>query len=158
MSCQLNLAKSTPGNAGFLIMARGAMAGTTPLQHSDYITAPGKFVTGAVGVPSSVNQKIQVHGALNILGWGILLPLGVMVARYARSFDPAWFYTHIVFQILGFVCIIGGIVTGFDVGSLVEADGLGAHQALGVFLLVLASLQVTYLPRFKIGFSIDHTL
>jgi len=94
---------------------------------------------------SKLDKKIKVHGGLNIIGWGLLLPIGAMVARYARGFDPAWFYSHIVFQILGYGCIIAGIVTGVDVAKQVQADQLDAHRGLGIFLLVLASLQVTYL-------------
>lgn len=146
MSYQVDLATSTPANAGYLIMAHGAQdSGTTLQQHTDYISEPGNFVTGAAAGPSAVsklNKKIKVHGSLNIIGWGVLLPIGAMVARYARGFDPAWFYSHIAFQILGYGCIIAGVATGVDVAKLAQPDQLNAHRGLGIFLLALATLQV----------------
>ncbi|PPS09019.1 hypothetical protein GOBAR_AA11617 [Gossypium barbadense] len=40
----------------------------------------------------------KIHGILNIIGWGTLMPLGVIVARYFKQFpiklDPCW-YTFI---------------------------------------------------------------
>lgn len=38
-----------------------------------------------------------VHGILNAISWGIMLPVGVVTARYLRhvqSLGPTWFYAH----------------------------------------------------------------
>jgi len=91
---------------------------------------------------SKREKKKECHGAIQILGWGLLLPIGALVARYARSFETAWFYTHISFQLVGFVCIIGGVVTGIELAKGFQHDRLSAHRGLGFFLFALAFLQV----------------
>ncbi|RVW46043.1 Cytochrome b561 and DOMON domain-containing protein [Vitis vinifera] len=45
----------------------------------------------------------NVHGILNIIGWGTLLPLGAIIARYFRKFPmecSEWFTLHILCQTL----------------------------------------------------------
>ncbi|MCL7034252.1 hypothetical protein MKW94_025476 [Papaver nudicaule] len=49
----------------------------------------------------SGQSSTGVHGVLNVVAWGILMPVGAIAARYLRVFnsmDPAWFYVHIVTQ------------------------------------------------------------
>lgn len=39
-----------------------------------------------------IGMKFQIHGVLNVVSWGILMPIGVIIARYLRVFksaDPA---------------------------------------------------------------------
>ncbi|KAL6332154.1 hypothetical protein AAG906_001868 [Vitis piasezkii] len=46
----------------------------------------------------------NVHGILNIIGWGTLLPLGAIIARYFRKFPmecSEWFSLHVLCQTLG---------------------------------------------------------
>lgn len=81
------------------------------------------------------------HGILNMLGWGILLPIGVLVARHMRQWDPIWFYSHSIIQSFGFVLGVAGVICG-----IVLEDRLGAnvnkHKGLGIFILTLGCLQV----------------
>lgn len=72
----------------------------------------------------------------------MLLPIGALIARYARAFDPAWFYIHAIFQLLGFACIVVGVITGVELAKTLQPEHLGAHRGLGFFLLILATLQV----------------
>lgn len=65
-----------------------------------------------------------------------------MVARYAKSFDPAWFYIHITFQVIGFLFIIAGLATGVDLAKTIDVPRLNGHKGLGFFLFTLAILQV----------------
>lgn len=81
------------------------------------------------------------HGILNILGWGILLIIGAMVARYSKQWDPHWFYAHALIQSLGFILGLVGIVLGIILNSELEVD-VSTHKALGLIILVLGSLQV----------------
>ena len=37
---------------------------------------------------------MQVHGIIMTTGFGILIPLGVLVARTMKIFDPLWFHLH----------------------------------------------------------------
>lgn len=91
---------------------------------------------------SKLEKRVKTHGALQVFGWGVLLPIGAIVARYAREYDPAWFYIHATFQIIGFIFIIAGVATGVALAKDVEVPGLNGHKGLGLFLLILAILQV----------------
>ncbi len=91
---------------------------------------------------SKLQKQVKTHGALQVFGWGVLLPIGAMVARYARGYDPAWFYIHITFQIIGFIFIIAGLATGLHLEHSIDVPGLDRHKGLGIFIFVLALLQV----------------
>ncbi|CAH8384139.1 unnamed protein product [Eruca vesicaria subsp. sativa] len=54
---------------------------------------------------SSVNGNMllvkRIHGLVNTVSWGILMPIGVMAARYMKTYetlDPTWFYVHPVYS------------------------------------------------------------
>ncbi|KAG0591667.1 hypothetical protein M758_1G227900 [Ceratodon purpureus] len=103
-----------------------------------------QFPIGVVGQSeaSKLDKQVKAHGALQVFGWGVLLPIGAMVARYAREYDPAWFYIHITFQITGFIFIIAGVATGVNLAKSFSTPGLTGHKGLGIFLFTLAILQV----------------
>lgn len=82
---------------------------------------------------------------LNAVSWGILMPVGVIIARYLRVFefaDPAWFYLHITCQTSGYIIGVAGWATGLKLGS--ESAGVEhtKHRTLGILLFVFATLQV----------------
>lgn len=81
------------------------------------------------------------HGILVMLGWGILMLIGVMVARYMRQWDPIWFYSHTAIQSLGFVLGVAGIICGFVLSNRVSTD-VDEHKTIGIIVLVLGCLQV----------------
>jgi hypothetical protein len=84
-----------------------------------------------------------VHGFLNLLGWGVFLPIGAIIARYCKVWDPTWFYLHISFQVLGFILIIAGLVTGFTLQDTYKGvSGLDSHRALAIIVFIMATLQV----------------
>jgi len=82
---------------------------------------------------------------LNAVGWGILIPLGAIIARYLRVFeaaDPAWFYLHITCQMSGYALGVAGWGLGLKLGS--ESVGLiyHPHRNIGIAIFCLATLQV----------------
>lgn len=77
-----------------------------------------------------------------MLSWGILIPIGVMVARYFRQYDPIWFYTHTTIQSIASLLGFSGIVCGFVLEDRLSAH-VDKHKAIGIFILVLACLQVS---------------
>ncbi|CAN4093766.1 unnamed protein product [Withania somnifera] len=83
----------------------------------------------------------RTHGLLNMFSWGILIPIGIMVARYLRQYDPIWFYSHTTIQSLGFLLGFTGIICGFVLEDRLSVD-VDRHKALGIFILVLSCLQV----------------
>ncbi|XVF81266.1 hypothetical protein PTKIN_Ptkin15bG0142200 [Pterospermum kingtungense] len=100
--------------------------------------------TGSSGGDSRVKKK-NIHGILNAVSWGILFPLGGMIARYIRTFesaDPAWFYLHVFCQISAYAIGVAGWGTGLKLGS--ESSGItySGHRNIGIALFVLATVQI----------------
>ncbi|KAK1318077.1 hypothetical protein QJS10_CPB04g00327 [Acorus calamus] len=65
-------------------------------------------------------RKKNVHGLLNAVSGGILLPFGAIVARGMKMFDltnPAWFYLHDSSEIIGHVVGVAGGATNFRIRS-----------------------------------------
>jgi hypothetical protein len=86
-------------------------------------------------------DKARWHGLLVALGWGILMPIGIMMARYFKKYDPFWFYAHISIQGAGFLLGVAGIIIGFNLND----DGLNnidVHKAIGIIILVFGALQI----------------
>ena len=85
----------------------------------------------------------RTHGALNLFAWDVLLPIGAIIARYCRGWDPLWFYLHGGIQFGGFILGLAGVVAGVSLYGKIQAD-VPAHRGLGIFVLVLGILQVLY--------------
>ncbi|KAJ8467411.1 hypothetical protein OPV22_029963 [Ensete ventricosum] len=104
------------------------------------------LIKGAIS-PSggSTNVKKNVHGVLNAVSWGIMLPIGAIIARYLKKFksaDPAWFYLHVTCQIVGYGVGVGGWATGLDLGSKSKGIQYTTHRNIGILLFCLGTLQV----------------
>ncbi|KAL5728370.1 hypothetical protein ACHQM5_001462 [Ranunculus cassubicifolius] len=112
-------------------------------QHQAHGVTRLDYVSGTITTTRNppYTKLRRAHGILNMLGWGIALLIGVMAARYLKHKDPLWFYSHIVIQSVGFILGVSGIIAGF-----VLEDNLGVnvsrHKTVGVFVLILGSLQV----------------
>ena len=88
---------------------------------------------------------VQIHGILNGISWGILFPIGVIIARYLRTFnsaDPAWFYLHVACQISAYAIGVAGWATGLQLGSESKGIVYTGHRCVGIVLFSLATLQV----------------
>ncbi|KAJ7539188.1 hypothetical protein O6H91_11G080300 [Diphasiastrum complanatum] len=100
--------------------------------------------SGAIsGGGSAPHQHLKnVHGILNGLSWGVILPLGAMAARYLRRWDPAWFYSHIFIQFTGYVLGVIGWSIGLQLGH--DSPGIVYHQhrRIGIILFSFATLQI----------------
>ncbi|XP_064953064.1 cytochrome b561 and DOMON domain-containing protein At3g61750-like isoform X3 [Musa acuminata AAA Group] len=113
------------------------------MEHDDKASVSFDFSVGTVAEPSSYpNQLKRNHGALGILGWGVLLPVGAVVARYCRLWDPMWYYLHVIIQFVGFLAGFAGVVAGIALHRRLHSD-VALHRGLGIFILVLGILQVT---------------
>lgn len=104
------------------------------------------FQTGTVvAAGNSVIRRKNVHGVLNAVSWGVLMPIGVMIARYMRVFksaDPAWFYLHITCQCSAYVLGVAGWGTGLKLGSDSQGIEHTVHRNIGITLFTFATLQV----------------
>ncbi|AED94011.1 unnamed protein product [Arabidopsis thaliana] len=88
-------------------------------------------------------RKRNTHGVLNAVSWGVLMPMGAMMARYMKVFaDPTWFYLHIAFQVSGYVIGVAGWATGIKLGNDSPGTSYSTHRNLGIALFTFATLQV----------------
>ncbi|CAK7323270.1 unnamed protein product [Dovyalis caffra] len=89
--------------------------------------------------------KFQIHGVLNAVSWGILMPIGALIARYLKVFksaDPAWFYVHVSCQSMAYIVGVAGWGTGLKLGSESPSIQYDAHRTIGIILFCLGTLQV----------------
>lgn len=100
------------------------------------------FVAGSASPGSKyVRERKRTHGALALIGWGLILPTGAIVARYFRHKDPQWYYIHTITQFIGFIIGLAAVVVGLQLYSEVHPD-IPNHRGIGIFVLVLTILQI----------------
>ncbi|KAI3450806.1 hypothetical protein Pfo_007471 [Paulownia fortunei] len=100
--------------------------------------------TGATG-GNSRTKKRNIHGVLNVVSWGIMLPIGIIIARYLRAFpsaDPAWFYLHVFCQVSAYAIGVAGWGIGLKLGSESKAVTYSGHRNIGIALFALATVQI----------------
>ncbi|XP_074574566.1 cytochrome b561 and DOMON domain-containing protein At5g47530-like [Curcuma longa] len=126
--------------------------GGVPFNHpysSDHLssTSSVNFLSGqstsAGGIPR-LHRK-NTHGVVNAISWGILLPIGAIIARYVKVFksaDPAWFYLHVACQCSGYIIGLSGWILGLQLGSDSKGITYHKHRNLGIAIFALATLQV----------------
>ncbi|KAG8371627.1 hypothetical protein BUALT_Bualt13G0107900 [Buddleja alternifolia] len=111
-------------------------------EHQDMISTSLNFGTGQFQTQDSPQASLKrSHGLLNMLGWAILLPIGAIIARYMRNWDPIWFYSHAVVQSIGFILGLSGVICGLVLENRLNVS-VSRHKGLGIFILVLGCLQV----------------
>lgn len=130
----------------------GQVQGVVPQSHamsSANLASKGTIDLKSGVAITSASAPHQVlknrHGVLNAVGWGILLPIGIMFARYLRQFesaDPAWFYLHAFCQTAGYALGVAGWATGLKLGSYSKGVVYSQHRSLGIAIFVFGTLQV----------------
>lgn len=102
------------------------------------------LATGVSTTSEAPNQILKNrHAVLNTVGWGILLPVGVVAARYLRPLtDPGWFYVHIFIQMVGYTLGVAGWATGLKLGNSSVGVVYLKHRNIGITLFAIATLQV----------------
>ncbi|KAL0443023.1 UNVERIFIED_CONTAM: cytochrome and DOMON domain-containing protein [Sesamum latifolium] len=102
----------------------------------------------AAGGVNSRTKKKNIHGVLNAVSWGILLPIGAVFARYLKVFpsaDPAWFYLHATCQTSAYIIGVAGWATGLRLGSQSPGIQYTSHRVIGIIIFCLGTLQVSAL-------------
>ncbi|KAB1208668.1 Auxin-induced in root cultures protein 12 [Morella rubra] len=85
-----------------------------------------------------------VHGFINAISWGLILPIGAVTARYLRhiqALGPAWFYAHAGMQLFAFFLGTVGFAIGIRLGELSPGVEYGLHRKLGFAVFCLGGLQ-----------------
>ncbi|KAI3465521.1 hypothetical protein Pfo_022184 [Paulownia fortunei] len=137
------------------VWQHGEVSGDTPQRHPtdgenirsfgtiDF--ASGRTADTGTASGGSRNRKRNVHGVLNVVSWGILMPAGAMAARYLKVFkaaNPAWFYLHVTCQASAYIVGVAGWGTGLKLGSDSPGVEQTTHRNIGITLFVLGTLQV----------------
>ena len=132
---------------GFSALFVGTIDGTTfnaetilPLPatcpEGSIIASPDLDCTSGSSLPS-----IYAHGSLMLCGWGFLLPLGVISARYLRHRpNSLWFKLHRRFQVVGIlIAFVGFIVAiaSFAVFKSGASPRSTAHGSMGLVVMTL---------------------
>ncbi|XP_062081462.1 cytochrome b561 and DOMON domain-containing protein At3g07570 [Humulus lupulus] len=111
-------------------------------EHRNKVSTSINYSTGQTASEKAPHLKLRrSHGIVNMVGWGILMVIGSMIARYGRKWDPAWFYAHASCQVSAFTLGVIGVICGFLLESRLDSD-VSTHKGLGIFILVLGCLQV----------------
>ncbi|CAO2826462.1 unnamed protein product [Amaranthus hypochondriacus] len=119
-----------------------ASDGLKLLQHREQESASLDYSTGKSETRSKPYTAMKrTHGALNMIGWGILMPIGAIAARYFRQWDPIWFYSHAIIQIFAFLFGLVGFILGLVLEGFINAE-ITHHKNLGILILILGCLQV----------------
>lgn len=82
------------------------------------------------------------HGIVGVIGWGLIMPVGAIIARYFRHKDPVWFYLHSFIQFVGFAFGLITVLLGIQLYNQMHVH-IPAHRGIGIFVLVLSILQVS---------------
>ncbi|KAI3802048.1 hypothetical protein L1987_30172 [Smallanthus sonchifolius] len=83
----------------------------------------------------------RTHGILNAVGWGALIPIGAMIARYFKHKESYWLYAHASIQLSGFVIGFAGIITGLALNDRIDIN-VAKHKAIGLVVITLGCLQI----------------
>lgn len=71
-------------------------------------------LAGPPGHRPSPPALVQAHGWLMAVGFGLLIPLGIVVARHGKGVrPPLWFHAHRAIQVTGMACVLAAFVMIF---------------------------------------------
>lgn len=90
---------------------------------------------------------VQAHGVVNVVGWGIFLPSGVIVARYFRSYPKQlawWGAFHVGLQSSGFILGSIGWGIGLWLGQASQHYTFTTHRILAVMIFTFTTIQVIF--------------
>jgi len=104
------------------------------------ISEPPACITEA----GSQESVIYAHGSLMLIGWGVLLPMGVVFAKlFKHRPDGLWFKIHRGLQITGLTFAIIGWAIALKNFSVFDDPGLPSHThgSLGMTVMAIGILQ-----------------
>ncbi|KAL5737578.1 hypothetical protein ACOSP7_030339 [Xanthoceras sorbifolium] len=140
---------------GYRTVGMEPMMHPTALQNVDSAETINLRTGESEGVAKHRHHLRMVHGVLNIMGWGIFLPLGAMIVRYFRVHPKKsgwWLGLHVSFQIVGYTLGTIGWIIGLWLGHASRYYTFPKHRTLSIFIFTFASLQMLALrlrPRSK---------
>jgi len=107
----------------------------------DALIAGGYSVSNAVTYSENEGVKVA-HQVLTAVGWGIVIPLGIVGGRAKNQLKaPKWYNVHRYMQAFGYVIGLIGFGLGFAITGSWDTN-YTVHRDLGITITVLASVQV----------------
>ncbi|RLN34816.1 cytochrome b561, DM13 and DOMON domain-containing protein [Panicum miliaceum] len=98
------------------------------------------LLRGSAEAEQDLRPVLAVHGFMMFVAWGILLPGGIMAARYLKSLKgDGWYQIHVYLQYSGIAIMFLGVL--FAAAELRGFFVSSAHVKFGVLALLLAVLQ-----------------
>ncbi|XP_051119074.1 cytochrome b561, DM13 and DOMON domain-containing protein At5g54830 [Andrographis paniculata] len=95
---------------------------------------------GSAEAEEDLRPVLAVHGFMMFLAWGILLPGGILAARYLKHVkDDSWFRIHVYLQYSGLAIVFLGFL--FAVAELQGLTFASVHVKFGMLAIVLAIAQ-----------------
>ncbi|KAJ7185879.1 hypothetical protein C8R46DRAFT_1061958 [Mycena filopes] len=93
---------------------------------------------------TSIEVMARNHALLCSIGFLVLLPLGALLPRYARTFTNRWFWGHAIMQlVISGPVIFAGWALGSRTAHKLHLDGLhDPHQQIGIALLAMYVTQL----------------
>ncbi|KAJ6383053.1 hypothetical protein OIU77_031475 [Salix suchowensis] len=96
---------------------------------------------GSAKAEQDLRPVLAVHGFMMFLSWGILLPGGILAARYLKHVKGGWlvYQIHVSLQCSGLLILLLGLL--FAVAELRGLYISSAHVKLGLAAIFLACVQ-----------------
>jgi hypothetical protein len=93
-----------------------------------------------VAIPTP--QKWTIHGILMVCSLGIVMPLGMAIAKFGRRFQSYWLPAHLISQVSSAVTAIAGIALGYQMTNSANQWRHYRHATIGTTLLALLVVQL----------------
>ncbi|XP_020593907.1 cytochrome b561, DM13 and DOMON domain-containing protein At5g54830 [Phalaenopsis equestris] len=98
------------------------------------------LLRGSAEAEQDLRPVLAVHGFMMFIAWGILLPGGIMAARYLKHVKgDSWYQTHVYLQYSGIAIVLLGVL--FAAAELRGFYISSPHVKFGVAAIVLACIQ-----------------
>ncbi len=98
-----------------------------------------------------IGTFVSWHGRLMMIGWGVLLPLGVFIARFLKIWpnqnwprqldNQRWWMSHLTLQWMGTLLVAAGFFLVWKAGYVLSGESTW-HRWFGFLALTLLVLQV----------------
>ncbi|KAJ8560739.1 hypothetical protein K7X08_022599 [Anisodus acutangulus] len=102
----------------------------------------------AISIRAARRHQARIaHGILNIIGWGVILPIGVIIARYFKkgpiqwNEHEQWKNAHATCQTCGYIIGATGWALGIWLGTRSKYYSFPQHGAFGISIFTFATLQ-----------------
>ncbi|GJM97847.1 hypothetical protein PR202_ga14803 [Eleusine coracana subsp. coracana] len=129
-----------------VIWAMGSQWSSDPLSsmnmHSNTSNRPVRILllSGLAEAVQDLHPVLAVHGFMMFVAWGILLPGGIMAARYLKHLKgDVWFQAHTYLQYSGIVVMLLGVL--FAVAELRGISFKSRHARIGAVPFIFACVQ-----------------